>query len=67
MALLRYIRSKEGFPEPRGPPSLSIPLRGTSRVNQEVHAIHKHSREDLTRNMTQNFTYKLESIQLFIE
>ena len=45
MALLRYIRSKEGFPVPRGPLSLSIPPCAISRANQEVQAILKQSRK----------------------
>ena len=45
MALLCYIKSKEGFPAPRGLLSLSIPPRAISQTNQEVQAILKQSRK----------------------
>ncbi len=38
MTLLRYLKQKDGLPDPRGPLSTSIQSRVIARANREVEA-----------------------------
>ena len=44
MAMLKYLRNKDGLPYPRGSLSAIIPARTISNANEAVHDTHEYNK-----------------------
>ena len=44
MAMLKYLRNKDGLPDPRGSLSTVMPARMISSTNEAVHDTHKYNK-----------------------
>ena len=44
MAMLKYLRNKDGLPDPRGSLSTVMPARTISNANKAVHDTHEYNK-----------------------